>query len=591
MTRYRRPIQDDKGHRNMEKRFFLALALSITVFLLWSYYFTPPPPDTGRTTSHSLPNALPTQALNTPTAVIETAVPDPSGSETETSNVEDTPIGTPVPERRKIRIETSVAIAEIDTEGARITSWKLKKHLDQEKQFIEMIPSDNPVFYPGDIRINGQTAFCTTLFSADTDRDSYMLSESEPDQTIVLEARLPSGELLRKSLTFHHNTYTINQELTLTNQGSSPISGNIEYMLPDRLLETHESSATNRYIRSGTVFWDGQSRETPKSEKIQTKIQFAGVHWAAIQESYFFSAIAPLTHLATGFVEPGKRNPETQKPETAVPGILLDANLLAPGTSVTQNTLILIGPKQYDMLQSLGIGIENIVDFGWIEILGKFFYYILIGSVGYLKNYGVGIILITIGMRVLLFPLSHKQMQSMKKMQAIQPQMKAIQEKYRKEPQKQQQELSALYRKHGVNPMGGCLPMLIQFPVFIALYQVLMNLIEMRGASFLWVKDLSQPNVVMVLIMGVSMIVQQKMTPVAGDPRQAKMMMMMPIIFTAMFWNFPSGLVLYWLTSNILTIAQQYVMNRLSAKDDNQEPKMKARVRRKLGEKDDSSDN
>ena len=138
--------------------------------------------------------------------------------------------------------------------------------------------------------------------------------------------------------------------------------------------------------------------------------------------------------------------------------------------------------------------------------------------------------------------------------------------------------------------MGGCLPLLIQFPIFIGLYQVLMNLVEMKGASFFWVKDLAQPNVILVLIMGLSMLLQQKMTPVAGDPRQAKMMMMMPVIFTAMFWNFPAGLVLYWLTNNILTIGQQYIMNRIQAEDEDKEPKMKARVKRKIEAKNKNDD-
>ncbi len=492
---------------------------------------------------------------------------------------------TPVPEQRVIRIETSLVTAELSTTGGHVSSWKLKDYKGLENLPIEIISPDNPLCYPGDLRVNGHNLFSSAVFSADADSDSYVLDEQNPQLVIILTAQLASGEFLQKTLTFHYDNYMVEMDVTLANRGNSTIGGKIEYLLPDRLVEPLQSNAANRYIRSGPVFWDGHSRENPKIEKLQAQSQFPGIRWAAIQESYFFAGIAPVSQLGTGFVEPGQRNPDTQKPDTAITGMILDGYTIAAGDSIAQRTILLIGPKKYDMLQNLGIGIENIVDFGWIEVLGKFFYYILIGSVVYLKNYGVGIILITIGVKLLLFPLSHKQMQSMKKMQAIQPQMKAIQEKFRKDPQKQQQELGLLYKKNGVNPMGGCLPMLIQFPVFIALYQVLMNLIEMRGASFLWVDDLSQPNVIMVLIMGVSMIVQQKMTPVAGDPRQAKIMMMMPVIFTAMFWNFPSGLVVYWLTNNILTIGQQYVMNRLNAPDDKQETKLKARVRRKLEDK------
>jgi len=481
-----------------------------------------------------------------------------------------------------------MVIAELDTKGAKISSWRLKNYDGVKGQPIELISPENPLFYPGELRVNGQVAFNDQVFFTNVSDTTVFLDATNPEFFITLSAQLPSGEFLQKSFTFYHDKYMVNLDVTLSNRGKAATGGKIEYLLPDKIVEPLQQGATNRYIRSGPVFWDGHSRERPKTDKVTTQLMYPGVRWAALQESYFFVGLAPITQLATGFIEPGKLLKDSMRPETTVAGLILDSQGVAIGDSIMQRVIILLGPKKYDDLQNLGVGIENIVDFGWIEFLGKFFYYILTSSVVYLKNYGVGIILITVGVKLLLFPLSHKQMQSMKKMQAIQPQMKAIQEKYRKEPQKQQQELGLLYKKHGVNPMGGCLPMLIQFPIFIALYQVLMNLIEMRGASFLWVDDLSQPNVAMVLIMGVSMIVQQKMTPVSGDPRQAKIMMMLPIIFTAMFWNFPSGLVLYWLTNNVLTIGQQYVMNRLNAKTETQEPKMKARVRRKLEDRNDS---
>ena len=175
----------------------------------------------------------------------------------------------------------------------------------------------------------------------------------------------------------------------------------------------------------------------------------------------------------------------------------------------------------------------------------------------------------------------------MKKMQEIQPQVKDLQARFRKKPQKLQAELSHLYRKHGVNPMSGCLPMLIQIPVFIALYQVLIASFEMRGASFLWVSDLAQRDIPLVIIMGVSMLIQQKMTPTSGDPTQARMMLLMPVIFTVMFMSAPSGLVLYWLMNNLLTIAQQYFMNPKKS-DQDIAPKLKARTLKKLAEKSDS---
>lgn len=568
----------------MEKRFFLAILLSITVFLIWSQYFAPPPPKTPAISNDQTP-------------MLPVSDTDYSIQSSDTTLSIDSPVDDvmlqetlPAAERRIIKIETPRLLAELDTLGARITSWKLKEYDGVENQPIELISPDDPLHYPGSIRVNGLDAFNDTVFTSSFDGDSIGVDEENPKFLITFTAMLRTGERVQKDLTFFHDKYLVNMDLMLSNQGSANIGSSVEYLLPDKLIEPLDGQATNRYIRSGPVFWTGHVRERPKINKIQTQLTYPGVRWAAFQESYFFTAVLSTSQLAIGFAEPGKLQPEPGKASTVVSGLRLDAKTLAPGDTIQQNVVLLIGPKKYDELLKLGIGIENIVDFGWITILGKFFYFFLTTSVLYVKNFGFGIILITVIVKLLLFPLSHKQMQSMKKMQAIQPQMKAIQEKYRKDPQKQQQELSQLYKKHGVNPMGGCLPLLIQFPIFIGLYQVLMNLVEMKGASFFWVKDLAQPNVILVLIMGLSMLLQQKMTPVAGDPRQAKMMMMMPVIFTAMFWNFPAGLVLYWLTNNILTIGQQYIMNRIQAEDEDKEPKMKARVKRKIEAKNKNDD-
>ncbi len=568
----------------MEKRFFLAILLSITVFLIWSQYFAPPPPKTPAISNDQTP-------------MLPVSDTDYSIQSSDTTLSIDSPVDDvmlqetlPTAERRIIKIVTPRLLAELDTLGARITSWKLKEYDGVENQPIELISPDDPLHYPGSIRVNGLDAFNDIVFTSSFDGDSIGVDEENPKFLITFTAMLRTGERVQKDLTFFHDKYLVNMDLMLSNRGSANIGASVEYLLPDKLIEPLDGQATNRYIRSGPVFWTGHVRERPKINKIQTQLTYPGVRWAAFQESYFFTAVLSTSQLAIGFAEPGKLQPEPGKTSTVVSGLRLDAKTLAPGDTIQQNVVLLIGPKKYDELLKLGIGIENIVDFGWITILGKFFYFFLTTSVLYVKNFGFGIILITVIVKLLLFPLSHKQMQSMKKMQAIQPQMKAIQEKYRKDPQKQQQELSQLYKKHGVNPMGGCLPLLIQFPIFIGLYQVLMNLVEMKGASFFWVKDLAQPNVILVLIMGLSMLLQQKMTPVAGDPRQAKMMMMMPVIFTAMFWNFPAGLVLYWLTNNILTIGQQYIMNRIQAEDEDKEPKMKARVKRKIEAKNKNDD-
>src|SRR6266508_1889780 len=258
---------------------------------------------------------------------------------------------------------------------------------------------------------------------------------------------------------------------------------------------------------------------------------------------------------------------------------------LQPGESWEGRVLTYIGPKEYGRLKGVGAGLEKSIYFGgfplpqaygglpmeWLAVpilwLLKWFY-------RYTHNYGVAIILLTILTKVFFFPLTLKSMRSMKAMQALQPQINALRSKYKSDPQRVQRETMELYREHRVNPLGGCLPMVVQIPVFYALYVALSVAVEMQNAPFicfgylfgmhLWICDLAaqDPTYVLPILMGVSMFVQQKMTPTMGDPRQAKMMLLMPVVFTFMFLNLPSGLVLYWTLSNVLQIAQQLYMER-----------------------------
>ena len=272
---------------------------------------------------------------------------------------------------------------------------------------------------------------------------------------------------------------------------------------------------------------------------------------------------------------------------------------LAPGQIWEARAQVYAGPKEYNRLRAYGL--EGAIDFGgfplprrygglpmeWLGVpvlLVMNFFYRFTG------NYGVAIILLTVITKVLFFPLTVKSMTSMKKMQAIQPQANAVRAKYKSDPQRAQRETLELYRREGVNPLGGCLPMVVQIPIFYALYIALSVAVELQNAPFicvgrlfgvdLWICDLAaqDPTYILPILMGVTMFVQQKMTPTTGDPRQAKMMLVMPFIFTFMFLNLPSGLVLYWTVSNALQILQQHLMNRSPARVARREAKDAARA-------------
>jgi len=238
---------------------------------------------------------------------------------------------------------------------------------------------------------------------------------------------------------------------------------------------------------------------------------------------------------------------------------------VAPGTGESLAYRLYAGPKELQRLKAQGVRLEDTVDFGYFSILAMPMFYVMQWIHGVTGNYGIAIIGLTVLLKILFFYPTHLSYKSMKAMQALQPKMMKIREKYKNDPKRMNQEMMELYKKHKVNPLGGCLPILIQIPFFIALYNVLSLAIELRRAPFVWwIEDLSvqDPYYILPVLMGVSMYISQKMTPSTVDPRQQRILMLMPVIFTFLFMTFPSGLVLYWLINNVLTIAQQIYINK-----------------------------
>jgi YidC/Oxa1 family membrane protein insertase len=317
--------------------------------------------------------------------------------------------------------------------------------------------------------------------------------------------------------------------------------------------------------------------------------------WIALDTGYYLTALIPKSG---GFklVTRSEAVPVGQPvPRTARATVEVRATpTIAPGQTWTGEVVMFVGPKEYELLKA--VGLEGTLNFGgfplpreWgglpMEYIGVPVLLLLKWVYDYVGNYGVAIILLTVVSKVLFYPLTVKSIRSMKAMQALQPQINALRTKHKSDPQRVQRETMDLYRRHKVNPAGGCLPMVAQVPVFYALYLALSVSVELQNASFLcfgrlfgvdlWICDLAaqDPTYVLPILMGVTMFVQQKMTPVMGDPRQAKMMLVMPFVFTIMFVNLPAGLVLYWTVSNMLQILQQWFMDRPRAKGASREVK------------------
>jgi len=316
----------------------------------------------------------------------------------------------------------------------------------------------------------------------------------------------------------------------------------------------------SRYEVHGPVTLADNAVDAPKIKDLLkgAKQYPRNISWTGFGDKYFFSgvlakegSIAAVTVTnANGYVETAISSPPLNVP----PG----------GTAVVADK-IFIGPKALDILKAQGSGLEAAIDLGWFSMLAKPLLHSLKFFYDYTHNYGVAIIIITIILKLVFFPLTHKSYKSMKEMQKLQPKMTELREKFKNDRDAMNKAIMELYQTHKVNPLGGCLPMIVQIPVFFALYKALMFSVELRHAPFmLWITDLSgkDPYYVTPIIMGVTMFIQQKMTPTNMDPMQAKMMLALPVVFTFMFLNFPSGLVLYWLVNNILTIAQQMYINK-----------------------------
>jgi YidC/Oxa1 family membrane protein insertase len=458
---------------------------------------------------------------------------------------------------QEVKVETDDYVALFTSQGARLKSFKLKHYrtsADEKSPPFEMVPSVPGVPYPLGVTLAGSNP-------SDDENIAYAIQGGDlklagtSEGRLVFQGTSPAGVALTKELTFTGSGYSIRMQvsagdaaaapgLTITAEAAAktPADAPFEGMLADvdgKLVREHGDSLKGKE-------WSGK------------------VSWAGFGHTYFLFAVLPE---GSGVQKITVRE--------AGPALVME---IAPWAAAAQAThTLFIGPKEIETLKSIGRGLERSIDFGWFHLVSVPLLYILHFFHNFTGSWGMDIILLTVLIKLIMAPLTHKSFVSMKQMQKLQPQMERLKEKHKDNKEALNKEIMELYRRNKVNPFGGCLPMLLQFPVFIALYNALLTPIELRHAPFLWIKDLSRPDweslpvemfgfqfgiPILTLLMGASMFVQQWMTPTAGDPNQRRMMLMMPIVFTFMFINFPSGLTIYWLVNNLLSIAQQYLINR-----------------------------
>ncbi|GAB4512337.1 MAG: membrane protein insertase YidC [Sulfuricaulis sp.] len=541
------------------QRLFLFFALAMVLMLIWQAWeqHNAPPPAPVSSTATGTP--APAVAPGVPQAPVQRAA--------ETATAGPTPTETLVSGMR-IQVRTDVIDAVIDSQGGDVRELKLRRYpvtLDKPEEAFPLMRDAGPELFiaqSGLIGLDGQYPNHKTPFAAAASH--YTLADGQNELRVPLNWRSPGGVQYTKTYIFRRGDYVVDVEFAIKNDTRREWTG----YLYSQFQRMHTATSG---IFTVVPSYTGGAIYTPenKYEKIPLddmaaqplKREVTG-GWVAMLQHYFVGAWLPAKDERNEFytdVLDGTRHVLGFKN--------LTPTKLAAGANGTIRTSLYAGPKEQKILKTLPAeGMDLTVDYGFLTVISAPLFWLLSWFHRLLGNWGWAIILLTVLIKAVFYPLSAKSYKSMAHMRKMQPKMQALKERYGDDRQKLNQAMMELYKTEKINPLGGCLPILIQIPVFLALYWVLLESVEMRQAPWiLWIKDLSaqDPYYVLPIIMGVSMFIQQKLNPQPLDPIQQKVFMVMPFMFTAMFLFFPAGLVLYWTVNNILSIAQQWRITRV----------------------------
>jgi YidC/Oxa1 family membrane protein insertase len=557
----------------VDRNAFLAFALSFLVLSLWMTYEAKrrPPTESPPTVEQISPGdeAPAPQGTAAPAAVPAPAPVTP----------QPRPLPAEAPPEQTIEIASDLFRAVLTSRGAGI------RHLELLQYTVPKSEGGGPVVLV-DRPLDAEPSLATSLPElglGDLGQAGFQIASRAPHEVAFEHTR--GGLVVRKIFTFDPSSYLFRLRLEVANasgsSGSSPVQVSPAFgvELPVRALEGSDfreltiAALSRGSLEREALAQFGQPGFFSRTPELEREV-VGEVDWAGAYSHYFLTAVMPDQPRDAGArwvaVEPGH---EAQISVAQPPSAML------PGTTLAREYALYFGPKEPDLLAAAGGQLERSIDLGWswVAPLTRAFVWLLKACHQVIPNYGVAIILLTVLVRLVTAPLAAGQMKSMKRMSALQPKLKELQEKYKDDRQQQSQEMMKLYREAGVNPLGGCLPILLQFPVFIGLYYALQSSIDLRQAAFgLWIDDLSRPETlftipgvgwpvrVLPILMTLSMVIQQRMTPMTSmDPvQQRTMLIVMPVMFFFMFYGFPSGLVLYWFVSNLLAIAQQVYLNR-----------------------------
>ncbi len=480
------------------------------------------------------------------------------------------PTGTVTAGGEIVRVSTDVFEVEINTAGGKLQRAVLKNYpiaKDQPDTLVELLSTEEQRFASIQSGLIADAADGTAYFNAlqSVERRDYALN-GDDELVVPLRWKDGNGVTVEKRFRFRRGSYRIEVEHRVINNSDSNWRA-AEYTVLKRLSGPHERSMFNvdTYSFDGPIIYDGS-----KSEKLKRDDLLEGPYqinatggWVGGIQHHFLSVIVP----AEG---EESRYDVTVKGDRSSASVFGGAVTIRAGDEHTFKSTLFVGPKVQRELAQLAPSLKLTVDYGFLTILSNPLFWLLSKVFEFVGNWGVAIILVTIMIKMAFYKLTEKSGRSMAKMREIQPRMKALQDRYKDDRQALSQAMMELYKREKVNPAAGCLPILIQMPFFLAFYWVLLESVEMRQAPFaLWITDLSSrdPYFILPIIMGAAMLMQQRLNPAPADPVQAKVMQSMPIVFTGFFAFFPSGLVLYWVTNTLLSIAQQWYVNKVVAEE------------------------
>lgn len=534
--------------------------LSLVVFVGWGYFLAQingPPPENKRAGDIQL---APSQALP-PGGVGASFAPAASAALSTGAAQEPGMVQFPGNEVL-VKVFSGRANMEFSNRGGALRKILLPQYYSDQGDVVDLVEHERGDKWPLSLE-SSDPEISNILRNAfyEVSTQTLVLTESDPVGKLTFHLKHESGLEVTREFTFQHNSFMVGVK---TQINAAPFAGrNIQYgVLWGPSMGGQVESQTNYFVFSGpTTFANNERIETPADEITDIVRHRGDVKWTAFQNKYFGAALIPESGFKSSFVKKERDR------------LYVGLEFESVQSAVSSTHLLYAGTKQLQVLEDSGYKLFRLMDYGWFGNKFAFLVKPLLKTLEYFhgitNNYGWSIILLTFIIKVLFFPLTHKSFKSMKGMQKVQPYIKLIQERNKGDRQKINEEMLELYKKHKVNPLGGCLPMLLQIPVFIALYHALFFSIELRGAPFMgWIRDLSvsDPYYVTPVLMGVTMFFQQRLSPQIGDPVQQKIMMFLPIVFTFLFMSFPSGLVIYWTVNNLLTIAQQYYIYKI-AKD------------------------